>query len=123
MSKTAKITVPAVIAVCLAILFMLGGCDSGRDYKEDIHVSLEGMNAEIIIREWSWLLGSGEEVYYKADGKKKTLLGRLSGGDNGYCPFEDGKYSVSVEDGKLTVEWCAIPHNDTWRKEVFDLPS
>ena len=34
MSKTAKITVPAVVAVCLAILLMLGGCDFGKDYKE-----------------------------------------------------------------------------------------
>lgn len=105
-------------------MLVFSGCDNGREYYEDIHIPLETRQAEIIIREWSFLLGSGEEVYYK-DGKKTILLGRLSGADDGFCPFKEGLYSVTVDESKLTIKWCAAPSNSTipWEKAVFELPS
>ena len=111
---------------CLIISFIFGACNfgSGREYHDDIHIPLETHQAEIIIREWSFLLGSGAEIYYKT-ADEEILLGQTSGGDDGYCPFQDGKYSVAVEDNKLTIEWCKIPSNISipWEKNVFELPS
>jgi len=120
-----------LVVIFLIVLLILGGCIinrinrlNGREYLDDIHIPLEDRQAEIIIKEWRWLLGSGEEVYYKDD-DKKILLGQLWGGDDGFCPFKEGQYSVTVDDGKLTIEWCSIPGNKAipWSKKTFDLPA
>lgn len=109
---------------CLLLLVNLSGCDSQREYHEDIHIPLESGQAEIIIKEWSFLLGSGAEVYYKDD-DKEILLGNLLGGDDGFCPFKEGLYAVAVDDNKLTIEWCRFPSSEreSWEKETFELPS
>ena len=114
----------ALIAVvgCLILSFIFSGCDFGlgkREYHDDIHIELETRQGELIIREWVYLLGSGSEVYYK-EGKKEILLARLVGGDDGYCPFEDGQYSVTVDDDEVTIEWYAEPR---WEKVTLQLPS
>ncbi len=122
MKKSTKKFLIAVVS-CLLLLLILGGCGSEREYYDDIHIPLETQQGEIIIKEWSFLLGSGAEVYYK-NGGKEILLGKLSGGDDGYCPFKAGKYSAVVNDGKLTIEWCRFPdkNRDFWEKETFELP-
>ena len=111
-----------VIVGFLAIMF-ISDDSFDREYYDDIHIQLESHQAEIIIREWSFLLGSGAEVYYK-EGRKEILLGNLSGGDNGYCPFKEGQYSVEFEDNKVIIEWDSKPSNNEipWEKEVFELP-
>lgn len=115
----------ALIAVvgCLIVLFIFGGCDSEREYNDDIYIQLEPHQAEIIIKEWSYLLGSGAEVYYK-NGDKEILLGNLLGGDDGFCPFKEGLYSVIVDDNKVAIEWCRFPNDKEipWEKRSFDLP-
>lgn len=115
---------------CLIILFAFCGCNSNssfdfeREYLDDLHIPLETHPAEIIIKEWRYLLGSGAEVYYKADGKE-ILLGQLSGADDGFCPFKEGLYAVTVDGNKLTIEWCGYPRcpRDSWSKKNFELPS
>lgn len=108
---------------CLLLSLILGGCDSGREYLEDIRIPLEMQQGEIIIREWTFLLGSGAEIYYK-NGGKNILLGQLQGGDDGYCPFKEGLYEVTVDDGKLTIEWCTYDRaREHWSKETFELPT
>ena len=39
---------------------------------------------EIIIKEWSFLLGSGTEVYYQKGDAEPILLGKTLGGDDGF---------------------------------------
>lgn len=97
-----------VIVSCLIIVFTLSSCNSGRDYLEDICIPLETHEGKIIIREWTFLLGSGAEIYYKVDGKE-IMLGQLVGGDDGYCPFQAGRYSVTFDGSKLTIEWDNSP--------------
>lgn len=113
-----------VVVICLLISFVFSGCFNGRDYRDDICIKLENSSAEIIIREWSFLLGSGAEIYYKHD-DEEILLGQIQGGNNGYCPFEDGLYSVEVDNNQLTIEWCKFPSDKEkpWDQEVFELPS
>lgn len=110
--------------ICLIILFIFVGCDFKREYYDDIHIQLETHQAEIIIKEWSFLLGSGAEVYYKDD-DKEILLGKLLGGDDGFCPFKEGLYQLTQDDGTVTIKWCFNPSDKdqtNWRSETFDLP-
>ena len=70
-------------------------------------------------------MGSIAEIYY-INGKEKILLGQVLAGDNGFCPFERGLYSVEVDDNKLTIEWCDKNRNTSdpskWVNKTFDLP-
>ncbi|MGM9642833.1 MAG: hypothetical protein ACI3XI_06450 [Eubacteriales bacterium] len=114
-----------LFAVVLAIAICLGGCSFGleKEYYDDIRVDVDALQAEIIIKEWRFLSGSGAEVYFKRDGKE-VLLGKLSGGDDGYCSFKEGMYLVDVEDGTLTIERCLYPSDESkpWEKVSFELP-
>lgn len=109
------------------ITLIFGGCDvlGGREYKEDIHIPLETRQSEIIIKEWSWGLGSGFEVYYKEDGKE-VMLGESLAGDDGFCPFEEGLYQLTQDGNTVTIKWCFNPSEknqpDKWRSKTFDLP-
>lgn len=124
MRNLTKRNVSIVVVGCLIILFIFAGCAPEREYHEDIHISLETRRAEIIIKEWSYLLGSGAEVYYKDD-DKEILLGNLLGGDDGFCPFKEGLYSVAVDGNELTIQWCRFPNSEreSWEEKIFELPS
>lgn len=110
--------------VTISIFLLLGACgDSQRDYSEDICVQLRERNAEIVIREWQFLLGSGAEIYYRQNGKL-TLLGQVSERDGTYCPFQNGKYSITEDGNTLLIKW-AFWHSDpedSWREATFILP-
>lgn len=110
--------------VTISIFPLLGACaNSERDYHEDVCVQLSDRNAEIVIREWEFLLGSGAEIYYRQNGKT-TLLGQISARDGTYCPFQDGKYSIAVDGNTLLIKWAfrySDPENE-WREESFALP-
>lgn len=123
MSNIFRRNVLISVVCCLLLSFVFCGCGSGRDYYEDINIQLEERDAELIIREWTFLLGSGAEIYYKTD-DDEVLLGQLSGGDDGFCPFKEGLYSVSVDEGELTIEWSKFPNGEkiSWEKETFTLP-
>ncbi len=118
-----------MVAVCmLLILVWTGGCTAGleRDYLEDICIPVESRQAEVLIREWTFLQGSGSEVYYRQNGKE-VLLGQLMGGDDGFCPFRAGQYKVAVDDSSVTIEWCIYPGatgapEEKWEKKVFVFP-
>lgn len=116
--------VSIILVSCLILSLIFAGCASQREYHEDIHIPLETRQAEIIIKEWSYLLGSGAEVYYKDD-NKEILLGNLLGGDDGFCPFKKGLYSVAVDGNELTIQWCRFPNGEkeTWEEKTFELPS
>ena len=64
-------------------------------------------------------MGSGAEIYYK-EGGKLTLLGTTTGGDDGYCPFAAGEYTLAFEENVLLVRWHAV--NNVWREKQFPLP-
>lgn len=118
-----------IAAFVIFLATNLSGCSSfladdfGKEYYDDIPIPLENHNAEIMIREWSFLSGSGAEVYYK-ENNNEILLGKLLGGDDGFCPFKEGLYSVAFEDSKLIITWCRYPGSEiAWETKIFDLPS
>ena len=108
-------------ALCL-LLCVLGGCGvSGREYNDDIIVELTDREGTLVIREWSFLLGSGAEVYYDYGWRSPILLGQTSGADDGYCPFEEGAYRITRDGEAVTLSWRATDAG-TWRSATFDLP-
>ena len=116
----------ALFCVLVLVLCLLCCCDElKREYKEDIIYTLNDCEDSIIIKEWCFLLGSGAEIYYKESGKEPVLIGKTTGGDNGYCPFEDGQYSITQIGNSICVSWCFRPsnyNNAVWRTETFLLP-
>ena len=114
-----------IVAIsCLLILLTLSGCGFEREYNDDIIIQLEDRDGEIVIKEWSFLMGSGAEVYYR-NGKNDMKLGSLLGGDDGFCPFKEGLYTVTVSGNEVTIEWDRLPADSTipWEKKTFELPS
>lgn len=105
----------------LAILVLFSGCSSGREYKDDIVVELTDREGTLIIREWSFLLGSGAEVYYDYGWRSPILLGQTSGADDGYCPFEAGQYRVTQTEDTVKLSWKATDAG-AWRSQTFALP-
>jgi hypothetical protein len=121
----------ALIAVlgCLVVLLAFCGCDSEgdfeREYYDDIYFTLQDASEKLIIKEWSFLLGSGSEVYYQKGDDDPILLGKTTGGDDGFCPFKEGLYEITQDGRSVTVKWCFRPSDkDTsnWRSETFELP-
>lgn len=131
--KKSNISKKVLITTGIAVGIIAVGCFTAfsfsaindfysRAYKEDISIQLETQQAEIVIREWTYLLGSGAEIYYKKEGKE-VMMGQLSGGDNGFCPFEAGQYSINVDGNKLIIEWSRFPQSSYDNKKIFDLPA
>ena len=127
--KTKRIdSMKRAIALCLCLTLLaicFTGCvGSGREYLDEIHIPLEAKQAEIIVREWKFLMGSGAEIYYKDD-DREVMLGQIQGGDDGFCPFEQGLYAVRVEDDELVIEvGRKMDAPDIiWSTESFALPT
>lgn len=113
-----------VLFVLVAIIAVVGICNRDqREFLSEITVPLEGASAQIVIKEWRWLSGSGAEIYYQKDGKQ-TLIGKTTGGDDGFCPFAAGKYTIKAEENELVIRWAfrGSTPEDKWRENRFPLP-
>ncbi|MBR3778319.1 MAG: hypothetical protein IKL13_01165 [Clostridia bacterium] len=116
-----KRIVPICILLCVMLSLLCGCGASAREYNEDIVAELEGRDGVLVIREWSYLQGSGAEVYYEYGWRKPILLGQTSGADDGYCPFEAGEYRITQKGAVVELSWR---FNDAgkWRSQSFVLP-
>lgn len=124
-NMTIRNTLIAIVC-CMFILLSFGGCASEREYYDDIHITLQDSSERITIKEWSYLLGSGAEVYYQKNDAEPVLLGKTTGGDDGFCPFKEGLYELSQDGNTVTVKWCFNPSNkdkSSWKHETFELPT
>ena len=120
-----KKTLIAVLG-CLVVLLAFCGCDSEgdfeREYYDDIYITLQDESEKLIIKEWSFLLGSGSEVYYQKSDDDPILLGKTTGGNDGFCPFKEGLYEITQDGRSVTVKWCFNPSMSILRSETFELP-
>ncbi len=70
------------------------------------------------------MLGSGAEIYFKKN-NELTLIGKTTGGDDGFCPFKEGQYSIEITDDTVTVSWSRH-HSDektNWATDSYQLPT
>lgn len=119
----------AIVLLTVAALLLLASyaCSDNsfsREYLDDLYIDIPDTKSQLLIKEWRFLLGSGAEVYYiPSAGAKAQLLGKTTGGDDGYCPFHDGKYSISYSEGVVTLSWAFQGSEDAYnRSESFPLP-
>ncbi|MBQ9161714.1 MAG: hypothetical protein IJX74_00420 [Clostridia bacterium] len=114
------------LAVIFSFVFLLCACSDPlgeKEYMEDIYINIPDSRDKILIKEWRYLLGSGEDVYFVSSGTgEKQLLGRLTGGDDGYCPFADGKYKVSFAAGEVEFFWSFNGGEEYTKSKSFVLP-
>ena len=125
MNKIIQKNVSIAVVVCLLISFVLGGCASEREYYDDIYITLQDSSEKIIIKEWSYLQGSGAEIYYQKNDTDPVILGKTTGGDDGFCPFKEGLYEIAQDGDSLIVRWCFNPSNKDktdWRYKSFEIP-
>ena len=114
-----------LVLCCVVVLLAFCGCNSEREYYDDIYITLQDASEKLIIKEWSFLLGSGIEVYYQRSNDDPILLGKSTGGDDGFCPFKEGLYEITQDDRSVTVKWCFNPADkdmSNWQSETFELP-
>ncbi len=128
-----KIILTVLVILCLSTVLISCGHikekindafwgDLGREYLEDLYVDVPDTEYRLLIKEWSWLLGSGEEVYLiRSENAKPELLGSLTGGDDGYCPFANGDYRITYADGTITISWPLIGGGEYTREESFKI--
>ncbi len=101
MNNTLKLS---LIVMSIIVVFLTSCMNEQKQYFDDITVQLTGREGEIIIKEWSYLLGSGADIYYREEGET-TYLGKTTGGDDGYCPFNDGQYELKLEGDTIQLRW------------------
>ena len=115
-----------IFLVLLCSFIALTSCSNPlgeREYLEDLYIDIPGTEHQLLIKEWRYLLGSGEEVYFvSSSDKKPKLLGNLTGGDDGYCPFNDGKYEISYSEGVISLSWSFDGSDNYTRSKSFVLP-
>lgn len=130
--KTFKIAIIAIVALLAIVLTgvviyaavaqITFNTSFSKEYYDDLYVDIPGTDQQLLIKEWRFLLGSGEEVYYiPSQGAKPVFIGNLTGGDDGYCAFNKGKYSISYEDGIVTLKWSMRGEDEYLKNESFDL--
>ena len=121
--------------IILNILLLLSSCNreggifDDREFLDNIYVDVPETDYQLLIKEWRWLLGSGEEIYLidkTKEDEEAVYLGKCTGGDDGYCPFNDGKYTVTYSDGKIEISWLfnqgGEESKEAWRSKTFDIP-
>jgi hypothetical protein len=98
-----------------------------RDYQPDIIVSSPDGRHELVVREWSFLMGGGVEIYIREPGRDEWYQEQwIHSGvlDDGHPSFTMGQYRVQWESDRVTVcyyEALSIETpNDptTWRGRV-----
>lgn len=122
-NKTIIIVLVLSLVTCC---FALQSCNEqfeAAEYKDDIIVTVPDSDETLVIKEWTFLLSSGAEIYLQKD-NRLILLGETDGADDGYCPFADGKYQIiNNKDGTITVKWLFNIAEDTeiWHEKQFDI--
>ena len=109
------------VLILMVVLFaILAGCGAAeKEYLEDIVYPLKDGESYLIIKEWQYLLGSGEDIYYQQGDSSPVLLGKLSGADDGFCPFAEGLYEITEKENSVTFSWYFS--SSVWRSETFEL--
>ena len=114
-----------ILVIILITCVLLQSCSKSldeREFLDDLYINIPDTEYQLLIKEWRYLLGSGAEVYFVEDSDtKKVHLGNISGGDDGYCPFENGKYDITYNEGVVTLSWSFDGSDNYAKSESFTL--
>ncbi len=110
--------------IFLLILFLFTSCASSEEqvtydmYEPDLKISIPDSDDFIVIKEWSFLLGGGADVYFEDSNGTQTFIGKTSGTDDGYKPFKHGEYELTWGDNSVTISYD-FGSNDYWQTNTF----
>lgn len=79
-----------------------------RDYHPDLILPSPDGQYELVVREWSFLMGGGVEIYIREPGRDEWYQEQWihSGGlDDGHPSFTMGQYRVQWESDRVTVRY------------------
>jgi hypothetical protein len=101
-----------VARVCLVVVLVVGIPIGGFVFMffattgSGVYTEVQGatLHRQLVVREWSFLLGGGGDVYER-DGSTLRLIA-TTGADDGYSPFAAGNYTASEVGGVVTLEWA-----------------
>ncbi len=127
--KTSKIvffTVVLIIVALLLVIFLFKDrLFLSRDYRDELYIDIPNTEYQLLVKEWSFLTGSGQEVYFVEGSwwKRPKLLGQFVGEGNGYYPFESGDYTIDYENGVLYLSWKRNSNEEGYSQtKSFKLP-
>ena len=118
--------IATVILLFIIVLIGLKSFENNRVYKDDITVQIPNSEKLLVIKEWTFMLGSGADIYI-VDNGNEYMLGSTGGGDDGYCPFENGEYDIiNNGNGTVTVKYFFGQSSEEtgepiWKENTFDI--
>ena len=125
-----KIIICCVIVLVLAgsILFFYYGFVTNpllsRDYEdEDVVVPLQDPEEKLIIKEWTYSVGSGAEIYYQRGEEKPVMIGQASSDLD--TPFKDGAFEIIQNGRSIEIRFrfrASEPDRSQWRSITLELP-
>ena len=117
----------AVLAVLFSAFFVWLRSIEWKDYQDDLEIQSPNGEYTLIIKEWSFLLAGGAEIYCSKNGGKAQMLGGVSS-DDAAQPFYNGYDTVEWEENTVLIRYCSgtpaehINKPDTWRSVRYELP-
>ena len=106
----------AIALLCFIVTAFLGSDIVlwGREYQEDVVYELPEDGGSLIIRKWTFLVGSGAEIYYKNNQifRTEVFLGEIN---------NSGPIDINVVDKtEIHIRWCR--EHGGWTTDVFEIP-
>jgi len=130
LSKKSKIIliICTIIVLCLILAFgryyYLVSLVLSRRYEPDIIISSPDGRYDLVVREWSYGMGGGAEIYIRKRGQDNSWKEQRIGStktDDGYNSFARGNYYVEWESDKVTIYYYTnfqiekTSDRSTWR--------
>ena len=124
-----RIALLTLVVLLLALVLLAFGAARAdwREWQEDLYLDIPQRQAQLIVREWGFLLGSGAELYYQEEGRPRVRLdGNLPGGDDGYQPFSRGEYQVEFTPDGCVLRWfvgITTGTDEGWMERAYTFPT
>lgn len=128
-TRRIMIVIAIILVACLilgvGIYIFIGSKILSRDYEPDLVIASPDGQYELVIREWSYTVGGGAEIYLRKPGQdkwynswRKAEIGSTSA--QTLC-FTQGYYSVEWNEDNVTVYYYRgyaiedVNDRSTWR--------
>ncbi len=105
----------------LIIFLLLTSCSTSSEpekyYEPDLKIEIPNSEDFIVIKEWSFLLGGGSDIFFESKDGTQTQIGSTTT-DDGYKPFKAGKYETTWGDNSVTFKYD-FGSGNYWKSVTF----
>ena len=117
--------VTAIVEALIVIILLSALISFFRGDARETYIDIPNTEYQLLIREEQFLFSSHGTVYFVENSwwKRDKKLGETRGGDDGYCPFANGDYEITYEDGVVYVSYDSTFKKDEYSNhDSFELP-